>query len=116
MAEIAQFDHIQLNGHVIGGEPIAYTHSTQTLHIADEDWPIERWLATVRRVQGVLEHAGVAEPARARGQDPNHGSSTFLSANVRAIISRERGRLRPAPWWLGWLFDAVVTKEELADN
>ena len=38
-------------------------------------------------------------------------SSPFLQANVDAILKHQLGSMRKPPWWLRWLYSAVVTKE-----
>ena len=39
-------------------------------------------------------------------------TSPFLQVNVDAIMKHQRGKLKKPPWWLGWLYSAVVTREE----
>jgi len=38
-------------------------------------------------------------------------SSPFLQANVGPILRHPVGLMRTPPWWLRWLYSAVVTKE-----
>jgi len=39
-------------------------------------------------------------------------SSSFLTNNTTAILKQDRGKLKKPPWWLRWLYSAVVTREE----
>ena len=39
-------------------------------------------------------------------------TSPFLQVNVDAIMKHQRGKIKKPPWWLGWLYSAVVTREE----
>ena len=43
-------------------------------------------------------------------------TSPFLQVNVDAIMKHRRGKLKKPPWWLGWLYSAVVTREEYDYN
>lgn len=107
------FDKIALNKVKVGGEPVGYTKSTGTLHLAGEDLTFEQWQELERRVNLLFQRDGKAKPGRKNVQaDPAHGTSSFLSQNLKAILSRDKGKIKDAPWWLRWLYDAVITKQE----
>jgi hypothetical protein len=94
----------------LAGHNIEYNSQSRLLKLAGEEITPEAWLELRFRVDSLLMHAGVF----AKGQDVAKGkSSSFLTNNHVAIHKLPRGRLKKAPWWLKWLFDAVVTKEEL---
>ena len=43
-------------------------------------------------------------------------ASAFFQANFKTIITHQVGRMKSPPWWLRWLYSAVVTKEPCNDN
>ena len=96
-----------------GMPSVAFTRSTLTLRIGGRDCSAQEWIDYRGKVDSLLLHEGVVKKV----PEPNRGrSSDFLSVNVERIVGMKRGRLKPAPWWLRWLFDAVVSKEELHDT
>lgn len=114
------YDTVSLTGYPIGGQPVGLTRSAQLLHIAGEDWTLERWQKFVDRVNRLLaQERWIEEPKKPGDPHPSNGrTSTFLGAQWRDITSRERGMIRKVPVWLFFLrpfFDAVITKEELRD-
>mgnify|MGYP003138386738 CR=1 FL=1 len=38
-------------------------------------------------------------------------SSPFFQVNIDAILKHQVGLMKKPPWWLRWLYSAVVTKE-----
>ena len=55
----------------------------------------------------------VPQPEPSPGPSPaRESSSPFLQANVDAILKHQAGVMRKPPWWLRWLYSAVVTKEK----
>lgn len=107
-----KIDTYMLRGIAMGGQPVGFRRSTQTLLLGGDDWTAAQWIQFRSRVDALMLHEGMVK----KGPEPNKArASDFLSANVERIIATKRGRLRPAPWWLRWLFDMVVTKEDLHD-
>ena len=104
-------DHIEKHRLLVGGEPVAFTRSTATLRIGGRDYTIEEWKEVTRQI-GLL-HDRKSERKAAHGRDPNHGSSSFLTANLNEIHRRQRGMIQDSPWWLRWLYGGVITKEVL---
>ena len=47
------------------------------------------------------------EPRPAR-----ESSSPFFQVNIDAILMHQVGFMKKTPWWLRWLYSAVVTKEK----
>jgi hypothetical protein len=119
---------------LLGGERVEYQPSTRTLLLAGEEFTLTEWLEIRRRIDLIVKRAMTDEdwqeyreqrnfmdktsrlPQDMREAPPpwEGKGSSFLSKNIMDLTSRKRGRIKGAPWWLRWLFDAVVTKEELA--
>jgi len=98
---------------LVGGTPVGFTKPTGTLHLAGDDLTLEQWQEIERRINLFYIRAGlIADPKKDRSRDPAAGSSSFLTRNLRQILTRERGAIKPAPFWLKWLYDGVITKEE----
>lgn len=122
---------VRFNDVLMNGVPVEYKPSTGTLILAGEEYSMERWLETRRRIDMLLKRTldpkdwkdlrerlawlGKRDrlPIELRDYEAkkDHGASSFLSNNLTAINGRWRGFLRRAPWWLRWRYDAVVTKE-----
>ena len=109
-----QFDRIDLPRLPVGGEPVGFTKSTGTVHLAGDDMTIEQWREVSRRIELLIDRDGAKQKERSR--DPGSGASSFLTKNVQAIHKMPRGYLKKAPWWLRWLIDGIVTKEEYYAN
>ncbi len=124
-----------LNTVRIGGEPVAYDRIAHTLRLAGDEYTLQEWLEFRRRVDLIVSREMTEEEWKEYREERNFidkrsrlpqamreppppwegRSSSFLSANVSAINRFRRGLLIEAPWWLRWLFDGVVTKQELHD-
>jgi|TARA_Y100000310_G_scaffold341042_1_gene438895 hypothetical protein len=108
------YDTMSLTKYQIGGQDIGLTRSEQLLHIAGEDWTLNRWMKTVERVNKMLVTERWMPDPRKNGVTGSHrGSSNFLTHNHQAIVAQTQGRMKRAPWWLRWLYSAVITKEQL---
>lgn len=68
------------------------------------------WAALNKRVEAVLRRKGLIKPP---GSAPAPVANSFVIANIQQINKTKRGRLKKAPWPLSFLYDSVVTKEEL---
>ena len=106
-----EFDEVKLSRLIIGGEPVGFKKSTGLLHLAGDDLSLEQWQELERRVNLFFHRAGMLEVKRPA--DSNSGTSSFLTHNLKQILSRESGAIKRPPWWLRWLFDGVITKETL---
>ena len=122
---------VQLNDVLIGGKPVAFDSATGTLSIAGEEVTVEAWMELRRRIDLIMkrcvsperwqeikeEMARIDKVSRLPGvmrehqSQPTFTTSNFLGENFLAINELKRGRLKRAPKWLRWAFDAVVTKE-----
>lgn len=106
------FDHIELRKLIVGGKPVGYTKSTGTLHLAGDELTLEQWQELERRANLFFERAGLIK-APHKGNDPNAGTSRFLTVNLKQILARDEGLIKDPPWWLKGLFSGVITKEQL---
>lgn len=125
-------ESVRLNDVVVGGKPVEYNISTGTLSLAGDEIPLDGWLETRRRIDMIIKRT--VTPAKwkeLRGKlawlgkrdrlppelrdyeapSQHQAASSFLTDNLDEINKLQHGKLRPAPWYLRWLYDAVVTKE-----
>jgi hypothetical protein len=112
---VPEIDTYSLRNFKVGGQEFGITKSTKTLHIAGDDWSVEKWHDLVDRVHIALTRDGLVNGVSSKGKlarDPSFGMSTFLSNNVGQIHRQKRGFLKRAPIWLRWLYESVVTKED----
>ena len=72
-------------------------------------WLTEDKLMKLHNITSQLVPQPEASPKR---KSVRASTSPFLQVNVDAIMKHKRGKLRKPPWWLGWLYSAVVTREE----
>jgi len=107
------FDNTKLTKVIVGGEPVGFTKSTGTLHLAGDDLTLEQWQELERRINLLYHRAGLLDSKKRVGADPNAGTSSFLTANLRQILNREEGLIKDPPWWLKGLYSGVITKERL---
>ena len=113
---MADFDDIKLTKVVVGGEPVGFTKSTGTLHLAGSDYTLEQWQEIERRINLFYSRAGlITDPMKDKRRDPNAGTSSFLTANLRQILARDMGLIKDPPFWLRGLYSGVVTKERLSE-
>ena len=106
-----QFDEITLTKVLVGGVPVGYTKSTGLLHLAGEDVTYEQWKEISRRINLFFERDGHRE--KAKTSDPNAGTSSFLTRNLREILKRDIGIIKDPPWYLKGRFSGVIGKESL---
>ena len=93
---------------------MGFTKSTGTLQLAGDDFTVEQWQEMERRINLFFTRAGLQEdPKKSKRNDPNAGTSSFLTANLRQILGREEGLIKDPPFWLKGLYSGVVTKERL---
>ena len=122
---------VRFNDLLMNGVPVEYNASTGTLILAGEEYTIERWLETRRRIDMVLKRTlnqadwkelreklawlgkrdRLPQELRDYEQPASVGGGSFLERNLEAISRQREGTLKRAPWWLRWAFPMVVTKE-----
>ncbi len=103
---------IKLNSVIVGGEPVGFSESTGTLQLAGDDFTLEDWQKLEKRINKLYERAGLIKKHNG-ASDPNRGTSSFLTHNLKQILSRDEGIIKDPPFWLKGLFSGVVTKERL---
>ena len=53
----------------------------------------------------------VLSPETPTPRPVRESSSPFFQVNIDAILKHQVGLMKKSPWWLRWLYSAVVTKE-----
>lgn len=117
----------------LGGQPVVFDQATGCLSLAGEEVPLAQWLETRRRID-LLMKRGLTEagwkalreqlawlgkrdrlPQELRDHEtpPAPPASGFLTHNLEAINRLKAGTLKVPPFWLRWLYGAVVTKDGL---
>lgn len=108
------FDEIQLNRVVVGSVPVGFTKSTGTLHLAGDNLQIEEWQELERRINLFFKRAGLQkEETKNKKTDPASGTSSFLTHNLKQILSRDRGLIKSPPFFLKPFYGGIITKEDL---
>ena len=112
---MARFDQVKLHRLLVGGEPVGFTESTGTLHLAGDDLTLEQWQELERRINLFYQRAGLIDEEKGRG-DPNAGSSSFLTVNLKQILTRNEGIIKDPPFLLKGLYSGVITKDNLRET
>lgn len=107
-----EYDEIKLHKVIVGGEPVGFTKSTGLLHLAGDNLTLEQWQEIERRVNLFFERAGLLNAPK-KQSDPNSGTSSFLTNNLKQVLERDRGLIKDAPFPLNLIYDGVITKEGL---
>lgn len=122
---------VRLNDVLVGGQPVGYDIPAGILSIAGEEFTVDRWLETRRRIDMILKRTlspedwkalreklawlgkrdRLPQELRDYEQPASHAASSFLTRNLDIINSLDGGRLKKAPWWLRRFFPLVVAKE-----
>ena len=103
-------EFIQL-GMSVGGERAGYNNVTHKLFLGGNDYDVYEWLELRHRFDKVFERDGQLERVSPAKGEWDGQSSHFLTRNWRAIVKQKVGTWKQPPWWLRWLYSAVVTKE-----
>ena len=93
----------------IGDECVVF--EDELIRIAGSDYTPKQWLELRSRIDRVLVNRGLIEEVGPPKAPWEGNSSSFLTNNTMAIVNHDRGKFQSAPWWLQWLYSAVVTKE-----
>ena len=111
---MAQFDEIQLRGISLGGKPVGFTKSTGLIHLAGDDITVKQWQELERRINLLFTRAGLQkDPRKDKSKDPNSGTSSFLTHNLKQILERDEGLIKEPPFFLKPFYSGVITKERL---
>ena len=99
-----------LHSLVIGSGNVAFQGSN--VYLAGTEYTPEKWLELRRRVdKGLIDRGQIEEVGLPKA--PWEGkSSSFLTNNTMPILEHKQGYFQSPPWWLRWLYSAVVTKEK----
>ena len=101
---------ITLNEVKVGGRSVEFNGNIE--NIAGTPHTPKQWLEFRRRIDVELIRRKLLEEVGPPKGSNEGKSSSFLTNNTTAILKQDRGKLRKPPWWLGWLYSAVVTREE----
>jgi len=101
---------IQL-GMSVGGERAGYNNETHKLFLGGNDYDVYEWLELRHRFDSMFERDGQLERVAPAKGEYDGQSSQFLTRNWRPIIKQKSGTWKQPPWWLKWLYSAVITKE-----
>lgn len=105
---------ISLTKVLVGGEPVGFTKSSGTLHLAGAELTLKEWQEIERRINlFYIREKMIPDPKKSKAVDPNSGTSSFLSNNLQYILGNEDGIIRQPPLLLRGLYKAVVTKEKV---
>lgn len=77
----------------------------------------EKALALFKTLEAIVKNKKLI-PGREPSPKPPpvaQSATPFLQANHRAIITHKTGMMKSPPWWLRWLYSAIVTKEQYRD-
>lgn len=102
---------ISLTHVLVGGQPVVFNGETNRLTIAGQEFDLIQWMELRRRIDLVYQRAGLLEKVAPAKSDVEGRSSSFLTRNWRPITDQQSGTWRKPPWWLRWLYSAVITKE-----
>jgi len=120
----------ELKNVLIGGERVGFDRRARSLQLAGESVPIDEWLEIRRRIDLIIGHEMRSEewkelreklawlgkrdrlPRELRDWEPDgqKPSTNFLSRNFDVLNDMKDGTVKRAPWWIRWLYSAVVTK------
>jgi hypothetical protein len=103
---------VQQFGMIVGGEPVAYNNEVHKLTIAGTEYDAYEWLELRHRIDQILERDGQIERVSPAKGEWDGSSTQFLTRNWRSVAKHHVGTWKRPPWWLRWLYSAVITKEE----
>ena len=109
-APLLESGKLVLNSLVIGNSNVSFEDSN--VYLAGTEYTPEKWLELRRRVDKVLIERGQLEEITPPKAPWEGESSSFLTNNTMPIIEHKEGYFKRPPWWLRWLYSAVVTKEK----
>ena len=94
----------------IGDECVVF--EDELIRIAGSDYTPKQWLELRRRIDRALVSRGLIEEVGPPKAPWEGHSSSFLTNNTMPILEHKHGYFHSPPWWLRWLYSAVVTKEK----
>jgi hypothetical protein len=90
--------------------PVTFDESAQSIEMAGVDLTPADWVVMRDKVDAFLRRAGTI-PQATPPESRSFGSHPFLLENIKAVNKFRRGHIKNAPWWLRWIYDGIVTKE-----
>ena len=94
----------------VGDECVVF--EDERIQIAGSDYTPNQWLELRGRIDRVLVDRGFIEEVGPPKAPWEGQSSSFLTNNTMPILEHKQGYFKSPPWWLRWLYSAVVTKEQ----
>ncbi len=88
-----------------------YNEETRKVQISEESFDVWEWREFVHRIDSLFIEDGQLEKVSPPKGEWDGMSSHFLTRNFRAISRQKVGTMKRPPWWLRWLYSAVITKE-----
>jgi hypothetical protein len=89
--------------------PVTIDRGQRTLTFDPGEISFDAWKAYVEKINKQMEIFG--EEPWEKPKPVLSLSAEFILENHKGLNEMTRGKLKKAPWWLRWLFDAIVTKE-----
>lgn len=96
---------------LVGGESLAFNGQTRKLVLAGTEYDVYEWLELRHRIDLFYEQDGQLQKVQPEKSDWDSNSSQFISRNLRAVAAHRVGTWKKPPWWLRWLYSAVISKE-----
>ena len=117
----------------LDGKPVVYNSATGTVTLGEQEMTIDEWLEFRRRIDLIVKrlmsrtqwqetkekmatldkNSRLPTTMREHQTRSSYPAGNFFVANLEPINRQKRGRMKRAPWYLRWFYDAVVTKEAL---
>jgi hypothetical protein len=98
-----------LNSVKVGDGNVSFEGSN--VYLAGTEYTPQEWLELRSRIDRVLVNRGLIEEVGPPKAPWEGNSSSFLTNNTMPILEHKQGYFNSPPWWLRWLYSAVVTKE-----
>ena len=105
-------EKLVLNRVLIADSPVAFDEEWN-VRVAGQWMTPEEWESIRDRVDAPLMRANRLK--KAVGATRSYGSHPFLIGNLRYINAARRGLIKKAPFWLRWLYEGIVTKDDLKE-
>jgi len=95
----------------VGGANVAFNGDKGHLVLGGLDYDVYQWLELKHRIDSVFERTGLLQRVKPASGEWDGESSKFLTRNWRAVANQQDGTWKRPPWFLRWLWAAVITKE-----
>ena len=112
----AKTGNLKLTHAIIGERPVEYLSESHNVVIAGSQLDVWKWLELKNRIDQRFIRDGQLEKVSPPKGEWDGTSSRFLTRNWRAVSKQKVGTMKKAPFWLRWLYSAVITKESHGFN